>query len=95
MVCGQDISPVLLGDARKNASVIGTAIDFAGGDVEALPCPGASFDIVVSPFGRRFAPRPGVAVAAMVGGRKSGARMAWWTWPSSALDPRASPPPWR
>lgn len=80
-VCGLDLSPVLLDDARKNAAIIGTAIEFVEGDVEALPYPDASFDVVVSQFGHIFAPRPEVAIAEMLRVLKTGGLIAFSTWP--------------
>lgn len=80
-VSGLDLSPVLLEDARRNAAVIGAAVEFREGDVEALPYADASFDVVVSQFGHMFAPRPGVAIAEMLRVLKPGGRIAFSTWP--------------
>src|SRR4030095_9789593 len=46
-----DLSPVLLASARANARLAGVDVDFVEGDVEALPYPDASFDVVLSQFG--------------------------------------------
>lgn len=80
-VSGLDLSPVLLADARRNADVIDADIDFVEGDVEAMPYPDASFDVVLSQFGHMFAPRPAVAVAEMLRVLKPGGRIAFSTWP--------------
>jgi SAM-dependent methyltransferase len=79
--CGLDLSPVLLADARKNASIIGTAMEFVEGDAESLPYPDASFDIVLSQFAHMFAPRPEIAIAEMLRVLKTGGRIAFSTWP--------------
>lgn len=78
---GLDLTPVLLERARHNASVAGVEIDFVEGDVEALPYPDASFDVVLSQFGHMFAPRPAVAVQEMLRVLKVGGQIAFSTWP--------------
>src|SRR5258708_37329571 len=50
-VRGLDLAPALLTDARKNAALAASDIDFVEGDVEALPYPDATFDVVLSQFG--------------------------------------------
>ena len=99
-VRGLDLSPVLLERARSNAAIAGVAIDFVEGDVEALPYPDATFDVVVSQFGHMFAPRPDVAVREMLRVLKPGGRIAFSTWPPEgftgrmfALGGRYLPPP--
>jgi SAM-dependent methyltransferase len=84
-VSGLDLSPVLLDDARKNASIIGTSIEFEEGDAEALPYPDASFDVVMSQFGHMFAPRPEVAIAEMLRVLKAGGLVAFSTWPAELV----------
>ena len=76
-----DLSPVLLERARWNADTAGVAIEFTEGDVEALPYPDASFDVVLSQYGHMFAPRPEVAVGEMLRILKPGGRIAFSTWP--------------
>ena len=78
---GLDLSPALLERARHNATVAAVDIDFVEGDVEALPYPDASFDVVLSQFGHIFAPRPPVAVSEMLRVLKGGGRLAFSTWP--------------
>ncbi len=78
---GLDLTPVLLDRARENASIAGVEIEFVEGDVESLPYPDASFDVVLSQFGHMFAPRPEVATAEMLRVLKPGGRIAFATWP--------------
>src|SRR4051812_31783740 len=49
-VKGLDLTPELLERARENASIARVDIEFREGDVEALPYPEASFDVVLSQF---------------------------------------------
>jgi SAM-dependent methyltransferase len=99
-VRGLDLSPVLLERAKVNASIAAVEIDFKEGDVEALPYPDASFDVVLSQFGHMFAPRPDVAVAEMLRVLKPGGTIAFSTWPPEhfvgqmfALVGKHAPPP--
>ena len=99
-VSGLDLTPVLLERARKNASIAGVDVEFIEGDVEALPYPDASFDVVLSQFGHIFAPRPAVAIREMLRVLKSGGRIAFSTWPPEHFTGRMfaciayhSPPP--
>lgn len=80
-VKGLDLSPALLVEARRNAAIVGADIAFTEGDVEALPYPDASFDVVLSQFGHMFAPRPERAIAEMLRVLKPGGRIAFSTWP--------------
>ena len=81
VVKGLDLAPALLVDARRNAGWVDAPIEFLEGDVEALPYPDASFDVVLSQFGHMFAPRPEVAIAEMLRVLKPGGRIAFSTWP--------------
>ncbi len=76
-----DLSPALLERARWNAATAGVAVEFTEGDVETLPYPDASFDVVLSQYGHMFAPRPEVAVGEMLRVLKPGGRIAFSTWP--------------
>lgn len=80
-VCGLDLTPELIARARDNARVAAVAVDFIAGDVEALPYPDASFDVVLSQFGHIFAPRPDVAIEQMLRVLKPGGRIAFSSWP--------------
>jgi SAM-dependent methyltransferase len=76
-----DLCPVLLDRARWNTKTADVAIEFTEGDVEELPYPDASFDVVLSQYGHMFAPRPEVAVSEMLRVLKPGGRIAFSTWP--------------
>lgn len=100
-VTGLDLTPELLDQARENARIAQMPhIVWTEGDVENLPYPDASFDVVVSQFGHMFAPRPEIAVTEMRRVLKSGGSIAFATWPPEhfvgrmfALISRHSPPP--
>lgn len=100
-VSGLDLTPALLAIARENAKIAGRDdIEWTEGDVEALPYPDASFDVVLSQFGHMFAPRPDVAIAQMRRVLRPGGRVAFATWPPEHLIGRVfqfvakhSPPP--
>jgi ubiquinone/menaquinone biosynthesis C-methylase UbiE len=55
---GLDIASNLVAQARARAQLEALNIEFTEGDVEAMPYPDASFDVVVSMYGVMFAPRP-------------------------------------
>jgi SAM-dependent methyltransferase len=84
-VRGLDLTPELLERARENARIAGAEIAFAEGDVEAMPFPDATFDVVLSQFGHMFAPRPEVALAEMLRVLKPGGTIAFSTWPPELL----------
>src|SRR5262244_2102799 len=65
-VTGIDLTPELVAHAKENAAIMKLPVQFQQGDVEALPVPDATFDVVVSQFGHMFAPRPAVAVKEML-----------------------------
>jgi SAM-dependent methyltransferase len=100
-VSGLDLTPVLVERARHNAGVAAVDVDFTEGDVERLPYPDASFDLVLSQFGHIFAPRPTVALGEMLRVLKVGGRIAFSTWPPEHFTGRmftfiadyAPPPP--
>jgi SAM-dependent methyltransferase len=99
-VQGIDLTPELVREARENAALMQLEVAFQEGDVEALPFPDASFDVVVSQFGHMFAPRPAVATAEMLRVLKPGGTIAFATWPPElfvsrwfALLSRHAPPP--
>lgn len=81
VVKGLDLTPALLERARENALIAKVQVEFIEGDVEAMPFPDSSFDVVLSQFGHMFAPRPEVATAEMLRVLKAGGRIAFSTWP--------------
>jgi SAM-dependent methyltransferase len=100
-VSALDLTPELLVEARENSRIAGhPEIAWQEGDVENLPYPDGSFDVVVSQFGHMFAPRAETAVGEMRRVLKSGGRVAFATWPPEhlvgrmfTLIGRNSPPP--
>lgn len=95
-----DLSPVLIGHGKRHAALAGLEVDFAEGDVEALPYENDAFDAVISQFGHMFAPRPEVATAEMLRVLKPGGTIAFSTWPPEhfvgqmfALVAKFVPPP--
>lgn len=76
-----DLAPVLLERAEHNARLAEVSIEFREGDVEALPYPDASFDVVVSQFGHMFGPRPAVTISEMLRVLRQGGTLAFSTWP--------------
>lgn len=96
---GVDLTPELVALARKNAEIMGEEGRFVEGDVEDLPFPDASFDVVVSQFGHIFGPRPDVATSEMLRVLRPGGTLAFSTWPPElyvgkflALTMRYAPP---
>lgn len=99
-VQGLDLTPELVQHARENAALMKVEATFQEGDVESLPFPDATFDVVVSQFGHMFAPRPEVAIGQMLRVLKPGGTVAFSTWPPEllvgrwfALMGRYAPPP--
>src|SRR5436853_2906236 len=62
-VKGLDLSPGMVEQARRYAAERGLAADFAVGDAESLPEPGAAFDVVVNRNVLWTLPHPEKAVA--------------------------------
>ncbi len=99
-VCGVDIAPNLLEQARERAAAEGLRASFEEGDAEQLPYPDAHFDVVMSMFGAMFGPRPELVAAelARVCRPKGVIAMANWS-PDGfiatqfALGNRYAPPP--
>ena len=99
-VSGLDLTPELLERARENARIANVDIEWHQGDVEQLPFPDRTFDMVLSQFGHIFAPRPEVAIAEMLRVLQPGGTIAFATWPPElcigrlfALTGRYLPPP--
>ena len=96
-----DLSPVLVERGKINMDLANVRVDFEEGDVEALPFPDHSFDVVLSQFGHMFAPRPNVAIQEMLRVLKPGGTIAFSTWPPDLFVGRlfnlvnhyAPPPP--
>jgi SAM-dependent methyltransferase len=80
-VTGLDFTPELLARAHENSRVAKVNVDWQDGDVEALPFPDNTFDIVLSQFGHMFAPRPDVALGEMLRVLRPGGTIAFSTWP--------------
>jgi ubiquinone/menaquinone biosynthesis C-methylase UbiE len=80
-VTGVDIATNLLEQAKKRAESEQLKVQFQEGDVEELPFPDHSFDVVLSMFGAMFAPRPEKAAAELIRVCKPGGviSMANWT----------------
>src|SRR5215471_1418024 len=77
---GVDIASNLIAQARERAWHQALPINYLEGDVEALPWPDASFDVVVSMFGVMFAPRPDVVVSELRRVTKPGGLTALANW---------------
>lgn len=100
-VTGVDIAPNLLEQGRDRAKREGVSIKFDEGDVENLPYPNNSFDLVVTMFGAMFAPRPEKTAAELVRVCRPGGRIAMANWVPSgfigqlfkATASRVPPPP--
>lgn len=88
-VTGLDLTPELIEQAKASASLAGVTVDWRIGDVEALPFPDGTFDVVLSQFGHMFAPRPEVATREMLRVLRPGGRIAFATWPPEQLIGRA------
>ena len=81
-VTALDLTPELLAVARENGRVAGTDVEWHEGEVEELPFPDSTFDVVTSQFGHMFAPRAAVAAGEMLRVLKPGGTIAFSTWPA-------------
>ncbi|MFW5926332.1 MAG: class I SAM-dependent methyltransferase [Myxococcota bacterium] len=63
---GLDYVPALIDRARARATAEGREVDFRLGDVQSLPFPDASFDVVLSVYGVQFAPDQEKAAREMI-----------------------------
>ena len=77
---GVDIATNLILAAQGRAASEGLNVRFEEGDAEALPCPAASFDAVVSMYGAMFAPRPQLVAAELVRVCRPGGMIAMANW---------------
>jgi SAM-dependent methyltransferase len=80
-VTSTDYVPALLENGRKRAEAEGADVTFQMADAEALPFPGASFDVVLSTFGVMFAPNHEQAARELMRVCRPGGRIgvACWT----------------
>jgi SAM-dependent methyltransferase len=79
-VCGIDIAPNLIAEARLEARTAGHVITFEVGDAEALPYLDDQFDTTVTMFGAMFAYRPARAAAELLRVTRPGGRVAMANW---------------
>jgi len=85
-VVGVDFVPALLERARERVHAERMKnITFEPGDVEALPFPDGSFDVVLSTFGHMFAPDPDKAAKEMVRVTRPGGTIAFIAWTPDGL----------
>jgi SAM-dependent methyltransferase len=99
-VCGIDIAPNLLDQARQRASAEGLDAKFEEGDAEQLPYPDGGFDVVMTMFGAMFAPRPEVVSKELARVCRPGGTIAMANWTTDsfvakqfAMGNRYVPPP--
>jgi SAM-dependent methyltransferase len=62
VVTASDFAPSMVEAGRALSAAEGLAVEWLEADIEDLPLPDASFDVVLSTFGIECAPRVGVAV---------------------------------
>ena len=79
-VTSTDYVPELLEKARARAAADEMPVTFQVADVERLPFPNASFDVVLSTFGVMFAPNQLQAASELVRVVKPGGRIALANW---------------
>jgi ubiquinone/menaquinone biosynthesis C-methylase UbiE len=99
-VTGIDYVASLLKRARERAAVERLDIRFEEGDVEALPYPDGSFDVVLSTFGVMFAPDQERAARELLRVCRAGGRIALTNWTPEGfvgqwfqVTARYAPPP--
>jgi len=80
-VVGIDYAPSLIEQARERANAEGLDIDFRIDDVQKLPFPEESFDVVISLFGVMFAPDQEKAASEMLRVCKPGGKIGLVSWP--------------
>ncbi|MFD3704387.1 class I SAM-dependent methyltransferase [Nocardia sp. NPDC058658] len=85
-VVGVDFEAALLRVAEERADATGVEIGWLCGDLEALPLPGQSADVVVSVFGVMYATDHGIAARELARVAAPGARVVLASWvPGSVL----------
>jgi SAM-dependent methyltransferase len=79
-VTSTDYVPSLLDKGRERAAAEGLDVRFQVADVEALPFPDGSFDVVLSTFGAMFAPDHERTAAEMMRVARPGGRIGLASW---------------
>jgi len=79
-VTSTDYVPALLDKGRQRAFAEGLEVRFQEADVEELPFPDASFDVVLSTFGAMFAPDQRRTAGEMMRVLRPGGRLAMANW---------------
>jgi SAM-dependent methyltransferase len=79
-VTSTDYVPALLDKGRDRVRAEGLAVQFEVADVEALPFPEASFDVVLSTFGVMFAPDHKRSAGEMLRVLRPGGRIGLANW---------------
>jgi SAM-dependent methyltransferase len=79
-VTSTDYVQALLDKGRERARAEGLAVKFLEADVEALPFPDGSFDVVLSTFGAMFAPDQERTANEMMRVLRPGGRLAMANW---------------
>ena len=75
-----DYVPALLDKGRERARAEGLAVRFQEADVEELPFPDGSFDVVLSTFGAMFAPDQARTAREMMRVLRPGGRLGMANW---------------
>jgi ubiquinone/menaquinone biosynthesis C-methylase UbiE len=79
-VTGVDLNPGMLVVAKAHAPASGAPIDWREGDAGALPCPDASYDVVLCQQGLQFFPDPPQALREMHRVLRPGGRLGLCVW---------------
>jgi len=79
-VTGADLAPRLVETAARRAHELGLDIEYGVGDVENLPFPDASFDVVVSSVGAIFAPDHARTARELARVTRPGGRLGLTAW---------------
>jgi ubiquinone/menaquinone biosynthesis C-methylase UbiE len=79
-VTGIDITPALLDHARKRAAAEHLMVNFQEGDLEDIPFPDETFDIVLSTFGLMFASNHHKAASELLRVCRTGGKIGLADW---------------
>jgi len=79
-VTSTDYVPALLEKGKARAAAEGVSVHFEVADVEALPFPDASFDVVLSTYGAMFAPDHDKTAQEMLRVLRPGGRLGMANW---------------